>query len=118
MQKQNNYGGSIPSVGANNFLMKKKLEPVKKMKYPKFKLFSLRELHEQNHPLAEDYWGDEYEYRMGVFRLNYKGEPCKLIGTDGGQPEDKTLDRNLYWVLNALNETWETAYLEGKNNAS
>jgi hypothetical protein len=34
--------------------------------------------------------------------------PLKLIGEDGGEPEDQTLRRDWRWVVDALNEALNT----------
>lgn len=39
----------------------------------------------------------------GVFEVNSENQPIRLIGTDGCEPEDKTLLRHLFWVEQALN---------------
>lgn len=42
---------------------------------------------------------DQYEYRYEIFDTKTQ----KVIGQDGGEPEDQTFTRDWYWVLPALN---------------
>jgi hypothetical protein len=55
-----------------------------------------------------DYDDDPY----GVFLLK-NGMPIKLIGTDGGEPEDQTLARNLSWIDGALDQAYALGLAHG-----
>jgi len=49
-------------------------------------------------------YGDEYN--SGVFEMK-DGKPIRLLGQDGGEPEDQRLYRDWSWVVDALNEAYE-----------
>jgi len=55
---------------------------------------------------------EEYDYTSGVFLCDAQGNPKKLIGTDGGEPEDQTLGRDWNWVMDALNEAYRLGQRE------
>ena len=42
------------------------------------------------------------DYRSGIFDTST--DPPSLIGNDGGEPEDQTLNRDWSWVVGALNK--------------
>jgi hypothetical protein len=65
------------------------------------------------HPWGDD-WGDEsdyddYDYRHGIW-LIVDGEAMKCLGTDGGEPEDQTMNRDWSWIAPALNEAYNMGY--------
>lgn len=41
------------------------------------------------------------------------GVPAKIIGTDGGEPEDQTLGRNWSWVAPALQAAYRLGHRHG-----
>ena len=52
-------------------------------------------------------WADAYddrwnEYRSGLWEM-HDGVPVRLVGVDGGEPEDNTLWRGWRWVAKELN---------------
>ena len=47
------------------------------------------------------------DYINGVFLCDNDGKPIKLVGTDGGEPEDQTLTRDWSWVVVALNRAYK-----------
>lgn len=51
-----------------------------------------------------DYYPDHWDRaRYGLFEFTRDGKPLRLVGTDGGEPEDNTLNRDWHWVVDALN---------------
>jgi hypothetical protein len=40
----------------------------------------------------------------------------RVLGMDGGEPEDQTLYRNWSWVVEALNKAYEDGVDEGASN--
>ena len=54
-------------------------------------------------------WSDVYDdwnpYWVGVWMF-VDGVATKLIGSDGGEPEDQTMGRDWSWVVPALNEAY------------
>jgi len=59
-------------------------------------------------------WPDNYEEPFSCLVLFKDGKQHKLIGTDGGEPEDQTLFRDWNWVADALNQ----AYQQGIKDAT
>lgn len=65
---------------------------------------------EREYPEAEASFGYGYEYALYEF---VDGKPARLVGTDGGEPEDQTLTRGWSWVVEALNEAYTLGYDDG-----
>lgn len=79
-----------------------------------YKVLSLTD--ESAKHLTADWLGgdeDDYEdsYHCGVFRLE-DDVPVELLGTDGGEPEDQTLNRDWSWVVGALREAYRLGVSE------
>lgn len=55
---------------------------------------------------------DPPEYCLGIWYVN--AFTSKFIGNDGGEPEDQTLGRDWSWVVDALNEAYETGWSAAK----
>lgn len=70
-------------------------EPIKPKRY--FCLFN-DDAVSQGYLNAED----SREYGSSIFRRNDDGT-VTLVGEDGGEPEDQTLNRDWKWVIEALN---------------
>lgn len=69
-----------------------------------YKQHSFEEAREIGAPLQSWHHDrDEYDYRWGIW-LYSDDIPLRLIGHDGGEPEDQTLYRDWAWVVDALNE--------------
>ncbi len=45
------------------------------------------------------------------------GVPMRLLGVDGGEPEDQSFLRDWGWVPGALMDAYELGYQHGKENA-
>jgi len=54
----------------------------------------------------------EHTYRSYLMEFPPLEKP-RLIGVDGGEPEDQTLGRDWSWVVGALND----AYAQGRKDA-
>lgn len=57
-------------------------------------------------PSAADWHSDWDEYRQCIV-LYIDGKPQRIVGCDGGEPEDQTLSRDWGWVTDELNEAVE-----------
>lgn len=65
--------------------------------------------------------GPDYEHLIDgwdnhfccIILFDNNDKPIKLIGTDGGEPEDQTLYRDWKWVVDALNEAYNLGYTKG-----
>jgi hypothetical protein len=55
------------------------------------------------------------EYTWCVFEMD-GDKPVRLIGNDGGDPEDQILVRDWSWVVTALNEAYEKGVHDGASN--
>lgn len=63
--------------------------------------------------LGDDDGGwDDYDYRFGIWEVE-DGIGYKFVGSDGGEPEDNSLNRDWAWVVDELN----AAYLQGIKDA-
>ena len=49
---------------------------------------------------------DEYEGGSGIWECE-DGKPVKLLGVDGGEPEDASFCRDYSWVIDALDKLAE-----------
>lgn len=66
-------------------------------------------------PEAEDYsngYEDDYSYLV----IRYASDGHKVLGSDGGEPEDQTLYRNWAWVPEALQEAYDRGVQYGKEH--
>jgi hypothetical protein len=82
----------------------------------KYSIMSLKETVDDGCVDAEDYY--DPEFTMGVFELDDDGHPIKLLGTDGGEPEDQTLYRDWSWIATALNKAFQNGYEKGLHERS
>jgi len=57
-------------------------------------------------PQEESMWSD-HKYRCYV--VEFANEGPKILGSDGGEPEDQRLYRDWAWVVPALNKAYHTA---------
>ncbi len=80
------------------------------MKYQMLSFEEAMKLGFKDEDLTEWY---DHEYMNGVFLME-DDVPVKLLGSDGGEPEDQKLYRDWAWVTPALNEAYEAGKNEGK----
>ena len=57
--------------------------------------------------LSQDRWSED-GYRLGIWEVEDE-IGYRFVGSDGGEPEDNTLNRDWSWVVDELNK----AYLAG-----
>ena len=55
---------------------------------------------------------EEYEYCAVLVEVHPNGKIARIIGTDQGEPEDRTLWRDFSWVPDILNEYYVNYALE------
>ena len=60
---------------------------------------------------VKDYY-NPYGIKNGIFLCDEKAI-IKLIGVDGGEPEDQTLYRDWNWVVEALNNAYKEGFFDG-----
>ncbi len=78
----------------------------------RFVLKNLEEAAEEGWAGTEEYdldravgWND-WRYSTGLFETDGK-KSIRLVGTDGGEPEDQRLYRDWEWVVDELNKLAE-----------
>lgn len=76
-------------------------------KMERFKLCDFDEVVKLGLEDVNDYHRDEVLYRNFVVEFRFDGP--KIVGSDGGEPEDQLLYRDWRWVVPALN----AAYIDG-----
>lgn len=65
-----------------------------------YQLVDMNTAYKEGYPQS---WEDdeEYEGTSGIWECE-DGKPVKLLGTDGGEPEDASFCRDYSWVHDAL----------------
>lgn len=68
-----------------------------------FKVVSCADALQDNYPDADDYFDEDYS-RWALYEFDENDKPVRLVGTDGGEPEDQLLVRDWRWVEKELNK--------------
>lgn len=80
----------------------------------RYKLFGYDDLTEEE----RDWYGACDEYRNHVFEVDENGKRLRHVGSDDCEPEDRTLMRDLSWVLEELNCVYEAARAAGRKEGA
>jgi hypothetical protein len=65
-------------------------------------------------PIIEHGTFDRHLYVFHLVEV-IDGKPTRILGTDGGEPEDQSFGRDWYWVVEEINKAYKTGYKEGAN---
>ena len=81
----------------------------------RFKILTIIEANNLAPDLVDYSPGYRDDYRLGVFEFNQYGKLIKEWGSDGGEPEDQTLNRDWNWVVTALNYAFDLGRKFGRS---
>ena len=71
----------------------------------RFQVIELRDAQKYGWPEAEEFGqAGISHYRRLLYECDAEDKPVRLVGYDGGEPEDQTLSRDWEWVVVELNQ--------------
>ena len=76
------------------------------MKYKTFTFEEAAKLNPENPEFTELLEYHDFDYRSVVCEIE-GDKPIRILGMDGGEPEDQTLYRDWSWVASELNKAFE-----------
>ncbi len=68
-------------------------------------------------PSAEDWHSDWEDWRQVVVEITDQ-TPVRILGCDGGEPEDNTLSRDWCWITDELNKAYHKGYEDGRRTSN
>lgn len=81
-----------------------------------YKTMTINEAIKQRVPGADEWsdWRADYELDLMSCIVEYENQtPLRIVGTDGGEPEDNSLIRDWSWVAGELNQSYHKGYTDG-----